>query len=1153
MDTPLSVPGGFTAAGLHRAAKTCWKAVDGADGYILRYYRAEAPQLCIKTRYAIGTSKVIMGFENGREYLAEVCAFIRKNGREIMGPFSEKVPFTPISHKLTAQKVICMQPGETAQIRWEYKNTVPPAAFVSSDSLVASVDEAGTVTALSSGEADILLSSAGETVSVKISVGRKLSRKRNRQAEIIIAGDLMCSAPLQRKAEAVMFDFSEAFAPVREIISRADFSAAVLETVCCDNAPFEHEQLRTDCGSPNCNSPSTFAAAAAYAGFDALITANNHNCDHGIWGAEETIRIIKENGMINIGAMGDDPVVRDICGIKTAFIAQSMISNGTETNIDDKTGLLARYSPESFAEHCKAARSSGAEIIIAVIHWGRMNSAAVRKYQREAARLMADCGADVIIGSHPHVMQEYSEIISSDGRTVPCIYSLGNFLTAMSELPENRYGGAARISVREKNGRLSCTLSLIPVISTDTQKGVKVYPVFPIGDELREKAAISIKELCGRKMPSGRHKILLQGSAVLKRIFESSCEDIDGTGLIISPLTVFSGKGCECGEGGTNLKTDIEKSFEGYMSSCGADFIAVDFYAAAAISCIKISDSLYTASNAFLRSGHFSAHKDISQRIAPPFKEDFWKPLIKSYAEKLLSVFPKERIILIRLEFPSMGVVGSELRNCSPKASVNRLIKQMEEYFIELAAPCVIDVSRHYFRDCNDSSPSAFEPAFYEHCARAASEITEGKSGRFYISERDTEIWFDRVMKYYHSMTARAYQSRLLDMDNAADEIIAETSREFATLNRPGLIRLKNAGVSLCYVEKFLGNNSSSELISAARAINAIKSGDISRPFDEYSVIFKYNFRIIKKLVQLLREKTGADVTEKNAQVYLLLANDPQRLREYSHAHDRIKADIWGSCISREALNRAADKIEVSRYIFKQPCIIADEPPIDHAVPEDSAAFCSSSWRRRTVAEAFSHAGKGLLRESGGKWLIADMYDLVCSMMEFKGGLFETDDFILRTDFYASIAKDCTPAYLFHKRTAEECRRGMESFAEFARSRYGSNIILIRADLKSSYIDLDFRLKPLETDRIEEKRAFIRTFEDMFAELTGCCVIDISKHFYGSDSFPLGGAHMVHYEDEFYALAGRYVSEIISGSGKRYYDKADDDYIFLRDLKLGRK
>ena len=130
----------------------------------------------------------------------------------------------------------------------------------------------------------------------------------------------------------------------------------------------------------------------------------------------------------------------------------------------------------------------------------------------------------------------------------------------------------------------------------------------------------------------------------------------------------------------------------------------------------------------------------------------------------------------------------------------------------------------------------------------------------------------------------------------------------------------------------------------------------------------------------------------------------------------------------------------------------------------------------------------------------------------------------------------------------------MKKFADFLLEKYGKNIVLIKADLKDTYIDLDFRLKKLKGDaeEFQRKRHAIARYEKMFEELTNCYVIDMSKHYYASDSFPLDGAHIVHYEDDFYNQACDAFTAILKKPDQKYFDKVDEDYLLMRERKLNR-
>lgn len=1162
----LRAPEGFTAAGRDGSAFMKWNPVPGAAGYRLFFYSSDDPDTVIKTRYAQGTSKGILGFQNKKEYLVEICAYTVKDGKEVPGQRSEKKRFTPHVLRLKAQRVLCLKSGQSGQISWESAMGMPPVSFSCDNPAVASVDSMGTVTAKSRGTANIKLTSLNDsqTFVTKIAVDRNHSCAEKR-AVMMFTGDLMCTAKQQRSAAKCGFDFHDTFRQLRDILSNADFSAGVLETVCCDTQPYEYEQLRLDSGSPNCNSPSSFAAAAASAGFTAMITANNHNCDCGMEGLYSTADAVKRCGMKNIGTLGDNPVMVNVNGINAAIIACTMISNGTEGSL----GLAGvnpngAYSREYFTELVNCARSMGAEYIVAFMHWGAMNTPRVRKHQLDEAQFIADAGADLIVGSHPHLIQRFSWLRSADGRRVPCAYSLGNMLSAMSEIDGNRDGAVLRAELRRENGAILTRVSYIPCMTEDRSWGYEIVPVFPPHDKESAASFERTKTVLGTGINhfEFRPLIYLSGSKLLNRIFSAGRGfRTDRTALLLSQLSLGCGKSApeeaiEAAGSDERLKLDLSKELAENMGESQADYCAVDFLAAAAAACYKPAGEpgeapvFFTGSKSFKRSAFYKEHREQFAKINPPFGESVWKPLIERYAKQVLEVFPPERVILFRHTFGSHSVKDNELRNCQPKNSINRFIRAMEDYFIAIASPLVVDLSKHYFSDGDGTME--YEEAYYIDAYNAVVKLTDG-SGRTCISVPDEGLWFQRVMKYYQSMTARAYQSWLMDMDCAADLLIAYTSAEFAGRNSERLLRLKHSGrAELSLVRDFfVGDSGADEIIKAADLIHALLNGHIDRSYDFFEPAFRGHYNIIRKMVRLLSIEIGASVNEDSAELAFLLRGKPQ-MKRYISALNRMTLDIWGSCVSRESANRSRGAY-IGTYIFKQSPLLAFDQPVDVKLPEGTEAFCGNKWRRRTMEDSFLRSGDADIKNSESRWILLDFYDLISRMAEYRGGLFEIDDFILRTDFYKSIQPECRECYLFEKRDMKFCFEMMTRFAKMILEKYGEHIILIKTEPKNMYIDLDYRLKPLEDDGMFEiKKKFISLCEERFASVTGCYVIDISKHYYSSDSFPLGGAHIVHYEDEFYRQTGEYITEIISGSSRRVFSTVDDNYLLLRNLKLNR-
>ncbi len=1122
----FAAPNGVSAKGGDGCAIMSWQSVKGADGYLLRFYRDGK---LIKRRYAQRNSKTVLGFKNGTEYSVSVTAFRRSpDGTEHNGEESGRAPFIPICEKLKAQSVICMETGEKARITPEYKNTVPDAKFTSLDPDTVSVDESGGLTALKKGYAVIRTESEGESVLTDVYVER--SARNDGDAVLLFGGDIMCALTHQRIAKNFSYDFSGCFDGTADVIKSADFSAAVLESVCCDGAPYEHEQKRLDAGSPNCNSPSSFLDAVKDAGFSALITANNHILDAGEDGLSDTVSNIKKRGIFNIGTGGDCPVLIHIKGITVGFAAANLISNGTDDS-PEKQQLAGSYDSAAFAEKIRQAREAGAQFIITCLHWGTMNSRQVRPSQLTAAREIAEAGADMIIGSHPHVIQKYELISTSDGRTVPCAYSLGNLFTSMNELEENRDGVLLKLRLsKKKDGGLSGRICFIPTYCTDCVKGVRIDPCVPAVNGRFEKSALRVKKALGSAAAfSDKPLMLLQGSAVLRNIFGGGEFSTDGAGLIISQLAAVGNGREDCADTeSVRTKLEVRKDLARYASYSKAEYIVTDFYTAASLSCYKLGDELYTASQGFEASDFFKRHKDEFELLRPPFDRQLVRERIRRYAQLLTSVFPSEKIVLVRLCFSDMAVTHGQLRNTSRHDALNKRIKEMEELFISYADPIVIDVAGQYFADCSaDNRPSSFEPYFYRHVKKLISRIQNGENRRYY-SEPDGALWLERIVNCYDNMTARGYQNRLLD-DSAADRIIRYSSKEFIEKHADALIKLKRLpDVDLPHAAELFKYDG--EFSAAALAIDALLHADTDLPYETVKVVFDRKLNALKLLCDALGKKIGCKVVPETAEEVFLRQNSPDELKSYFSNLPHVKADIWGSCVTRETVNRNRGGIEVGRYIFKQPQVLAYEPPINCILPESLDKYCNNKWRQRTVFESFSHAGAALLSESRSPWLLVDLYDLICTMCEYKGGLFETDDFIKRCDFYRELESELTDTYLFKSRSEEYCDRGMERFAALVSKIYGKNIILIRVDLKDSYIDLDGGISKLPEDKeLETKRRFLKRYEDMFASLTDCAVIDTAKDYRADDRFPLGGAHIAHYEDGFYAASCERINEIIFG------------------------
>jgi Bacterial capsule synthesis protein PGA_cap len=249
-------------------------------------------------------------------------------------------------------------------------------------------------------------------------------------ATITIVGDLMCHSVQIDYAyvEKDSFDFNGVFSEVKEYLSSADFTIGNLETVLAGKE-------KGYSGYPFFNAPDDFLEAIYGAGFDLLITANNHALDQGIIGVNRTIEKMDELGLDHTGtylSQNDRDSIRiySINGIQLGVIAYSYGTNGVPIP-GDKNYIINLIDFNLIEEDINKARNEGAEIVLAFYHFGEEYEREPNIYQRDVVNNTIKAGADIIIGSHPHVVQPVNYFNTNGGSldTGFVAYSLGNFIS----------------------------------------------------------------------------------------------------------------------------------------------------------------------------------------------------------------------------------------------------------------------------------------------------------------------------------------------------------------------------------------------------------------------------------------------------------------------------------------------------------------------------------------------------------------------------------------------------------------------------------------------------------------------------------------------------------------------------------------------------
>ena len=263
-------------------------------------------------------------------------------------------------------------------------------------------------------------------------------------AEIVFAGDAMQH---QRQIDAARqpdgtLSYDTYFTAIQPYISSADFAVVNLETP-LGGAPYS--------GYPMFCAHDNYLIAIADAGFDLVLSANNHILDRKDRGLRRTIETFEKNNMPYLGiyrhrAHRDSvlPMIHDINGFKIAFLNYTYGTNGISKTTDVEIDYIDR---ELIASDVRKAREKGAELIAACIHWGDEYKLLPNASQKSLAKYLAGLGIEMIIGGHPHVIQPMELKKNPDtGQPYFIVYSLGNFISAM-RTTDTRGGAMVRIRI----------------------------------------------------------------------------------------------------------------------------------------------------------------------------------------------------------------------------------------------------------------------------------------------------------------------------------------------------------------------------------------------------------------------------------------------------------------------------------------------------------------------------------------------------------------------------------------------------------------------------------------------------------------------------------------------------------------------------------
>lgn len=257
------------------------------------------------------------------------------------------------------------------------------------------------------------------------------------------------------------YDYSSAFRYTEELLKKADIAVANMEFT-LGSVPYS--------GYPQFSAPYAIASQAKESGLDLFLLANNHILDKGRSGVEKSLNIYDSLGVPYTGVYRDssaesieNPMIMECKGVKIAFINFTYGTNGFRT---PAPYIVNRMDSVKVKQAIARAKERGAQMIIALPHWGYEYQLQPNSEQRRWVSMLFREGVKIIIGSHPHVPQSGEVYLTGShhprryGEVEKMVfYSLGNYISNQSIPSYTQMGMMVNVEIIKNNLSGEVTLS----------------------------------------------------------------------------------------------------------------------------------------------------------------------------------------------------------------------------------------------------------------------------------------------------------------------------------------------------------------------------------------------------------------------------------------------------------------------------------------------------------------------------------------------------------------------------------------------------------------------------------------------------------------------------------------------------------------------
>ena len=311
-------------------------------------------------------------------------------------------------------ETLALYPGETAvltvKVEPEYA-LLENLSYESQNPDLLSVSDGGVITALANGTGTVRVTADGVSAAIctaEVSESRTVTVSA--VGDCTLGTDESFNTSTSFNAYEAMNGTSYFFQNVRSILEADDATFANFEGTLTTETARESKEYAFK-GDPS------YAQILTDGSIDVVTLANNHSSDYGAKSLTDTEEALDAAGIDY--CIGDKIAVKEVNGIPTAFIGIYVLNDG-----------MARE--EQVKQTIAAAKQQGAKLVIVAFHWGTEKATEPDETQKSLAHTAIDCGADLVVGHHPHVLQaiEYYK-----GKYIA--YSLGNFCFGGNSAPSD--------------------------------------------------------------------------------------------------------------------------------------------------------------------------------------------------------------------------------------------------------------------------------------------------------------------------------------------------------------------------------------------------------------------------------------------------------------------------------------------------------------------------------------------------------------------------------------------------------------------------------------------------------------------------------------------------------------------------------------------